>query len=379
MSGRNDFTGYINELYDRKLEAKRAALAAAYGAKLAANEAEEARLAPEYYAAKNRVASAAETEKRNFDEYANARGLGSGAAAQGRLSRSIALQSDLNALEKGRAAEMNRLSQERSGIAKEYADAIAAAEAEGASERAWALYQEGVRAAEAEAAAEKAQREYELKAAAQAQAAAEWEKEYALKAAAAAAKTPASSGSSGSGAGSGSSGSSGGYSGGYSAASGNFDELFEGMSGSGAPYTYLVTNAGQYGLKNASTATLGEVYDEYKAWSERRGSAAQSAPEGGYTARELSNYQEVLSRLAMSSARQGSDPLAYIDRLVGVAGRSYYTDLMGEELYGRLRANVPAWTSAYAAMTAAPDPAKWLEANASRLGGEIAGWLRGQL
>ncbi|MBR6312798.1 MAG: hypothetical protein IKR51_07470, partial [Oscillospiraceae bacterium] len=75
MSGRNDFTGYINELYDRKLEAKRAALAAAYGAKLAANEAEEARLAPEYYAAKNRVASAAETEKRNFDEYANARGL----------------------------------------------------------------------------------------------------------------------------------------------------------------------------------------------------------------------------------------------------------------------------------------------------------------
>ena len=378
MSGRNDFTGYINELYDRKLEAKRAALAAAYGAKLAANEAEEARLAPEYYAAKNRVASAAETEKRNFDEYANARGLGSGAAAQGRLSRSIALQSDLNALEKGRAAEMNRLSQERSGIAKEYADAIAAAEAEGASERAWALYQESVRAAEAEAAAEKAQREYELKAAAQAQAAAEWEKEYALKAAAAAAKSApsAASGSSGSGAGSGSSGSSGG---GYSAASGKFDELFEGMSGSGAPYTYLVTNAGQYGLKNASTATLGEVYDEYKAWSERRGSAAQSAPAGGYTARELSNYQEVLSRLAMSSARQGSDPLAYIDRLVGVAGRSYYTDLMGEELYGRLRANVPAWTSAYAAMTAAPDPAKWLEAYASRLGGEIAGWLRGQL
>ena len=52
---------------------------------------------------------------------------------------------------------------------------------------------------------------------------------------------------------------------------------------------------------------------------------------------------------------------------------------MGEELYGRLRANVPAWTSAYAAMTAAPDPAKWLEANAPRLGGEIAGWLRGQL
>lgn len=376
MSGRNDFTGYINELYDRKLEAKRAALAAAYGAKLAANEAEEARLAPEYYAAKNRVASAAETEKRNFDEYANARGLGSGAAAQGRLSRSIALQSDLNALEKGRAAEMNRLSQERSGIAKEYADAIAAAEAEGASERAMALYQEGVRAAEAEAAAEKAQREYELKAAAQAQAAAEWEKEYALKAAAAKSAPSAASGSSGSGAGSGSSGSSGG---GYSAASGNFDELFEGMSGSGAPYTYLVTNAGQYGLKNASTATLGEVYDEYKAWSERRGSAAQSAPAGGYTARELSNYQEVLSRLAMSSARQGSDPLAYIDRLVGVAGRSYYTDLMGEELYGRLRANVPAWTSAYAAMTAAPDPAKWLEANASRLGGEIAGWLRAQL
>ena len=81
----------------------------------------------------------------------------------------------------------------------------------------------------------------------------------------------------------------------------------------------------------------------------------------------------------MSSARQGSDPLAYIDRLVGVAGRSHYTDLMGEELYGRLRANVPAWTSAYAAMTAAPDPAMWLEANASRLGGEIAGWLRAQL
>ena len=74
---RNDYSGYINEFYDRKLEAKRAALSSAYEQKLAANAAEEAKLGPEYYAAKNRVASAAETEKRNFDEYANARGLGS--------------------------------------------------------------------------------------------------------------------------------------------------------------------------------------------------------------------------------------------------------------------------------------------------------------
>ena len=163
-------TGYLEELYDRKLEAKRAALASAYEQKLEANAAEEAKLAPEYYAAKNRVASAAETEKRNFDEYANARGLGSGAAAQSRLSRSIALQSDLNALEKGRVSELARLSAERSGLAKEYADAVAQAEAEGASERAWALYQEGVRAAEAEAEAERWQKEYDLKAAAAARA-----------------------------------------------------------------------------------------------------------------------------------------------------------------------------------------------------------------
>ena len=52
---------------------------------------------------------------------------------------------------------------------------------------------------------------------------------------------------------------------------------------------------------------------------------------------------------------------------------------MGEELYGLLRANVPAYTSAYAAMSKAPDPDAWLTANSARLGAEITAWLRSQL
>ena len=359
-----DMSDYINELYDRQLAARRAALAAAYDSKVAVQEAEESALDPAYREAKNRIASAAATEQRNFDEYANAAGLGSGAAAQGRLSRSVALQHDLNALETSRAQAHADFSAERSGLAAEYAEAVAEAEAEGNAERARALYQEGVRVQEAKDEATRYNNDLAYK--------------LMTALASAAASGSKSSGSSGGGSASSSGGSartasSSSSSAGTANASG-LTGLFEEMEKSGAPYTYLVTNAAGYGLKNASTATLGEVYDEYKLWAEKH-----AVTSGTYTARELQNYEEVLSRLAVSSAEQGSDPVAYIDRLRGIAGDDYYTDLMGETLYNRLREKVPAYSAAYAEMRAAADPSKWLSQNSSRLSSELTAWLRSRL
>ena len=352
----SDMSDYINELYDRQLAARRAALAAAYDSKMAEADAAERALDPEYRAAKNRIASAAATEQRNFDEFSNAAGLGSGAAAQSRLSRSVALQNDLNALEAGRVQAHADIAAERRGLAAGYAEAVAEAEAEGNAERARALYQEGVRVQEAKDDAER------------------YNNDLAYKLASASASAAKSSGGTG---GSSASSKSAASSGGTANAAGTSGDvltgLFREMDGSGAPYTYLVTNAADYGLKNASTATLGEVYDEYKRWAEKQ------ATSGGYTARELKNYEEVLGRLAVSSAEQGSDPVAYIDRLRSVAGEDYYTDLMGETLYNRLREKVPAYAAAYAEMSAASKPSDWLNKNSARLGTELTAWLRGLL
>lgn len=351
----SDMSDYINELYDRQLAARRAALAAAYDSKMAEADAAERALDPEYRAAKNRIASAAATEQRNFDEFSNAAGLGSGAAAQSRLSRSVALQNDLNALEAGRVQAHDDIAAERRGLAAGYAEAVAEAEAEGNAERARALYQEGVRVQEAKDAAERYNNDLAYK-----------------LASASAAKSSGSTGGS-SAASSKSAASSAGTANGTKASGDVLTGLFREMNSSGAPYTYLVTNAADYGLKNASTATLGEVYDEYKRWAEKQ------ATSGGYTARELKNYEEVLGRLAVSSAEQGSDPVAYIDRLRSVAGEDYYTDLMGETLYNRLREKVPVYTAAYAEMSAASKPSDWLNKNSSRLGTELTAWLRGLL
>lgn len=353
----SDMSDYINELYDRQLAARRAALAAAYNSKMAEADAAESALDPEYRAAKNRIASAAATEQRNFDEFSNAAGLGSGAAAQSRLSRSVALQNDLNALEAGRVQAHADIAAERRGLAAGYAEAVAEAEAEGNAERARALYQEGVRVQEAKDDAER------------------YNNDLAYKLASASASAAKGSGSTGgsSDASSKSAASSGGTANAAKTSGDVLTGLFREMDSSGAPYTYLVTNAADYGLKNASTATLGEVYDEYKRWSEKQ------AVSGGYTARELKNYEEVLGRLAVSSAEQGSDPVAYIDRLRSVAGEDYYTDLMGETLYNRLREKVPAYAAAYAEMSAASRPSDWLSRNSAKLGTELSAWLRGLL
>lgn len=355
---------YINELYARKLEAKRRALAEAYAANVSALEDQAAQIAPAYRNARNSTAGAAGTQRRNFAEYAAARSISTGAASQSELARSIALQSELSALDAGESAAVTDAAKRRAALSAEYQTSLGAAEDENQSARLEALYGERVRAQEAAADKEAAdaalqfkydQLEYEKeKDAAEAEAKA---------AALDAAKTSSSKGGSGYS-----------YSAGANAAGTdekNLKSLFEDMKSSGQPYTYLMANAKGYGFASTAAEALDSVYNEYLKWSEALGG-------GSYTEKQRGAYDEVLTRLAASSGEKGSDPVEYIDRLVSSVGVGIYTDLMGAELYARLRSTVGSWASAYAAMKSSGDPKAWLKSNGGSLSPELKAWLSAQ-
>jgi hypothetical protein len=94
-------------------------------------------------------AASSEQSKHNFAEYAAANGHNSGAGGQAELSRSVALQGNLNSLNQAQADALTDLSQQRTQLASDYNSAIATAKADGNYELARALYKEKVRRQEA--------------------------------------------------------------------------------------------------------------------------------------------------------------------------------------------------------------------------------------
>ncbi|MGI6498141.1 MAG: hypothetical protein ACOX0U_04885 [Oscillospiraceae bacterium] len=149
LTGAKDQSDYLRQMYEARTESALADLKGAYEKNVLDLDHTETQLAPTYQAARNKTASISAVEKRNFAEYAAARGLGSGASAQAELARGISLQGNLTSLNQSEAADRSEIQLQRSKLLSEYNNAIAKARASGNTQLASSLYQEMTRLDEA--------------------------------------------------------------------------------------------------------------------------------------------------------------------------------------------------------------------------------------
>lgn len=145
----NDYSSYLEEMAKAKKEAAIAQLQAAYEKNLAQLDKAGEEIAPAYTAARNAAAGQAERSKRQFNEYAAANGLGSGAGGQAQLAIGSQLQGTLGDLDAKEADALSALELQRTQAQLDYNAAIAKAQADGDYELAGQLYQEKVRQDEA--------------------------------------------------------------------------------------------------------------------------------------------------------------------------------------------------------------------------------------
>lgn len=136
---------YLNDLYDAQQKAALAALEAAYNQNVLDLDAAAAKIPGLYQTARNQTAGDAAIARQNWNEYAAATGLNSGAAGQAQLAMSNQLQSGLSSLSQAEADALAEVESERAKIKRAYQDSVAQAIAQGDLARAEALYQEAVR------------------------------------------------------------------------------------------------------------------------------------------------------------------------------------------------------------------------------------------
>ena len=122
-----------------------AALGRAKGQAERTLDAQEQALGGVYQAAKNRTAAQSEIARKNLSEQAAQSGLNSGAAGQAALAQNVAAQGELAALEGQEAQARAELNQARQEMERDYALAVAEAQAEGDYALAQALYDEAAR------------------------------------------------------------------------------------------------------------------------------------------------------------------------------------------------------------------------------------------
>lgn len=155
----NDLSDYLRDIYRQQMQANLSALEGAYNANVTRLR-RQGELAPQKYdAMRNLAAAQNELSRRNFGEYAAARGLNTGTSGQAELARSAELQRNLADLGAQEAEVSGNLESELTALEQQYNAAVAQAQASGNADLANALYQELVRrqsaaAAQAEADAE---------------------------------------------------------------------------------------------------------------------------------------------------------------------------------------------------------------------------------
>ena len=132
--------GYINGIYEAKTQAATAALKAAYDQNVLAGKAARDAIPGTYYDAKNSTAAQSAIQQNNFNEYAAARGLNSGAGGQAQLAYSNTLQSNLSGLDRQQAKDISAVDLQLAQLGAKYQNDIAAAIAEGKFNEAQALY-----------------------------------------------------------------------------------------------------------------------------------------------------------------------------------------------------------------------------------------------
>ena len=155
----NDLSDYLRDMYRQQMQANLSALEGAYNANVTRMRRQGELIPQKYDAMRNLAAAQNELSRRNFGEYAAARGLNTGTSGQAELARSAELQRNLADLGVQEAEASGNLESELTALDQQYNAAVAQAQASGNADLANALYQELVRrqsaaAAQAEADAE---------------------------------------------------------------------------------------------------------------------------------------------------------------------------------------------------------------------------------
>lgn len=140
---------YIEDMYKAQRENALAQLKSAYESNLNAINRAGQGIGQQFTNARNQTAGASELSARNFQEYAAAMGLNSGAGGQAELSRNITLQNDLSALDAQEASTVADLELRKTQAESDYNNAVAQAQSQNDAEKAAAMYKEMVRQEEA--------------------------------------------------------------------------------------------------------------------------------------------------------------------------------------------------------------------------------------
>lgn len=144
-SGSGSEASALRSRYASELASALSTLNSKYQSGAAALAAETEKIAPAYYAARNRTAGEYRQAEQNWNEYAAASGLNSGASGQAALTRSGVYQSNMAALSAAEAEDYAGAESRRKQLAAEYAAAIEQARSENSADLAQALYEEYVR------------------------------------------------------------------------------------------------------------------------------------------------------------------------------------------------------------------------------------------
>lgn len=132
---------YINKMYDSNLESLKQTLASNYETDVSNLDAEKENAQRQSDEDLNRAYIEALKSSKNFEEVQNAYGLTSGAMGQAQLAQGNQLQADLTNLRGVQEQVLAEIERQRSILAKEYAAAIAKAQADNDFQRAQALYE----------------------------------------------------------------------------------------------------------------------------------------------------------------------------------------------------------------------------------------------
>ncbi|MDR3149599.1 MAG: hypothetical protein LBT88_06275, partial [Oscillospiraceae bacterium] len=100
---------------------------------------------------------------------------------------------------------------------------------------------------------------------------------------------------------------------------------------------------------------------------------------GKYDAGALGNYNRIVTGLAKGAAKTGETPLEYIGKVEKTHGKDFYINLIGTDLYAKLRREASGFAAAYQQMINSADPAKWLKQNGGNLSYEVRKWLEDML
>lgn len=137
----SQFDNQINKIYDASLESQKQTLKSGYETDVSNLDAEKLAAQKETDTNLNRTYVEAAKKAKNYNEVQNAYGLTSGAMGQAKLASGNQLAGDLTGIRNQGAEAQAEIERQRSILAKEYAAAIAKAQADNDMQRAQLLYE----------------------------------------------------------------------------------------------------------------------------------------------------------------------------------------------------------------------------------------------